>query len=126
VFPGSTTETVRVIWAGESFWSIVTPRSDGETVADDARQSGGTGDQGYPARHAKAKIIALVEGSHLPAKATLQKLGIPRATFYRWCDRYREGGPDALFVSALLRPIRVVTEWANGRRQHRKPSVGAV
>ena len=34
--------------------------------------------------------------SHLPAKRTLDKLGIPRATFYRWYDRYREGGPEAL------------------------------
>ncbi len=33
----------------------------------------------YPASE-KAEINALVEGSHLPAKATLHKLGIPRAT----------------------------------------------
>src|SRR5271154_6316555 len=44
----------------------------------------------------KAEIIALVEQSHLPAKRTLDKLGIPRATFYRWYDRYRAGGPEAL------------------------------
>lgn len=43
----------------------------------------------------KAEIIQLVEQSHLPAKRTLDKLGIPRATFYRWYDRYREGGPEA-------------------------------
>ena len=36
------------------------------------------------------------EQSHLPAKCTLDKLGIPRATFYRWYDRYRDGGPEAL------------------------------
>ena len=41
----------------------------------------------------KAEIIQLVEQSHLPAKRTLDKLGIPRATFYRWYDRYCEGGP---------------------------------
>jgi transposase-like protein len=46
----------------------------------------------YPASE-KAEIIQLVEQSHLPAKRTLDKLGIPRATFYRWYDRYREGGP---------------------------------
>jgi RNA-directed DNA polymerase len=34
----------------------------------------------YPASE-KAKIIALVEKSHLSAKRTLDKLGIPRATF---------------------------------------------
>ncbi len=36
----------------------------------------------YPASE-KAEIIRLVEGSHLPARRTLDKLGIPRATFYR-------------------------------------------
>ena len=49
----------------------------------------------YPASE-KAEIIELVEQSHLPAKRTLDKLGIPRATFYRWYDRYREGGIEAL------------------------------
>src|ERR1700676_4544951 len=49
----------------------------------------------YPASE-KAEIIQLVEQSHLPAKRTLDKLGVPRATFYRWYDRYREGGPEAL------------------------------
>ena len=48
----------------------------------------------YPASE-KAEIIQLVKQSHLPAKRTLDKLGIPRATFYRWYDRYREGGIDA-------------------------------
>ena len=38
----------------------------------------------------------LVEGSHLPTKRTLDKLGIPRTTFYRWYDRYLSGGPEAL------------------------------
>ena len=41
----------------------------------------------YPASE-KAEIIRLVEQSHLPAKRTLDKLGIPRATSYRWYDRY--------------------------------------
>src|ERR1700687_4573043 len=44
----------------------------------------------------KAEIIQLVEQSHLPTKRTLDKLGIPRATFCRWYDQYREGGPEAL------------------------------
>lgn len=59
----------------------------------------------YPASE-KVEIIALVEGSHLPAKATLQKLGIPRATFYRWYDRWREGGPEAL-ADHRSRPDRI-------------------
>ena len=47
----------------------------------------------YPASE-KAELIQLVEQSHLPAKRTLDKLGVPRATFYRYgYDRYREGGP---------------------------------
>jgi putative transposase len=29
-------------------------------------------------------------------RRTLVKLGIPRATFYRWYDLYRTGGPEAL------------------------------
>jgi len=37
----------------------------------------------YPASE-KLEIIQLVEQSPLPARRTLQKLGIPRATFYRW------------------------------------------
>jgi hypothetical protein len=37
-------ETDRVISASEGFWSIVTPRSDDETEADDARRLGGRGD----------------------------------------------------------------------------------
>jgi hypothetical protein len=37
----------------------------------------------YPASE-KAEIIRLVEQSPLPVKRTLEKLGIPRATFYLW------------------------------------------
>ena len=44
----------------------------------------------------KLEIIHTVEGSHLPVKQTLDMLGIPRTTFYRWYDRYVEGGFDAL------------------------------
>jgi putative transposase len=49
----------------------------------------------YPASE-KLEIIRLVEQSHLPVKRTLAKLGIPRATFYRWYDLYQTGGPEAL------------------------------
>jgi len=44
----------------------------------------------------KLEIIRLVEQSPLPVRHTLAKLGIPRATFYRWYDRYSRGGPEAL------------------------------
>ncbi len=49
----------------------------------------------YPAAE-KLEIIRLVEGSPLPVRHTLTKLGIPRATFYRWYNRHRHGGSDAL------------------------------
>jgi putative transposase len=41
----------------------------------------------------KLEIIRLVEPSHLPARRTLQMLG---STFYRWYDRFRSCGPEAL------------------------------
>ncbi len=49
----------------------------------------------YPASE-KLEIIQIVEQSHLSAKWTLDRLGIPRTTFYRWYDRYQSGGPEAL------------------------------
>ena len=49
----------------------------------------------YPAEE-KLEIIEIVERSHLPARRTLDMLGIPRATFHRWYDLWRTGGPEAL------------------------------
>jgi transposase InsO family protein len=49
----------------------------------------------YPASE-KLEIIRLVERSHLPAKRTLEKFGIPRTTFYRWYDRYQALGEAGL------------------------------
>ena len=49
----------------------------------------------YPASE-KLEIIRLVEQSHLSARRTLDKLGIPRSTFNRWHDRFLTGGVDAL------------------------------
>ena len=54
----------------------------------------------------KLEIIRLVEQSHLPARRTLQILGIRPSTFYRWYDRYRAGGPEAL-EDKPSRPDRV-------------------
>ena len=59
----------------------------------------------YPASE-KLEIIRIVEQSHLPAKKTLDQLGIARRTFYRWYDRYVEGGPEAL-EDRPSRPSRV-------------------
>ena len=44
----------------------------------------------------KREIIELVERSSLPVRRTLDKLGIPKSTFYGWYERYREGGDEAL------------------------------
>ena len=44
----------------------------------------------------KIEIIRLVEQSHVPARRTLEKLGIPRSSFYRWYDRRQRGVPEAL------------------------------
>jgi transposase-like protein len=49
----------------------------------------------YPAAE-KLEIIRVVEGSHLPVRRTLARIGMPVTTFYRWYDRYREHGPAGL------------------------------
>ena len=49
----------------------------------------------YPASE-KLEIIQLVEQCHLSVRRTLAQFGIPSTTFYRWYDRYRTGGPEAL------------------------------
>jgi putative transposase len=36
----------------------------------------------------------------------LEQIGIPRSTFYRWCDLYQTGGPEAL-EDCSPRPDRV-------------------
>ena len=59
----------------------------------------------YPASE-KLEIIRIVERSHLPAKQTLDMLGVPRRTFYRWYDRHRLGGDTALKDKAPM-PARV-------------------
>ena len=54
----------------------------------------------------KTEIIRLVEQSPWPARRTLEKLGIPRSSFYRWYDRHQRGGPEAL-ADRPSRPDRV-------------------
>jgi putative transposase len=49
----------------------------------------------YPVSE-KVEIIKLVEQSHLSARKTLEQIGVPRATFYRWYEQYQTGGPEAL------------------------------
>ena len=64
----------------------------------------------------KLEIIRLVEQSPLPMRHTLAKLGIPRATFYRWYDRHGRGGPEAL-NDRSPRPDRVWNRIPDGVRQ---------
>jgi transposase InsO family protein len=59
----------------------------------------------YPASE-KLEIIRLVEQSHLSVRRTLEQIGIPRATFYRWYELYQTGGPEAL-EDRSPRPSRV-------------------
>jgi putative transposase len=49
----------------------------------------------YPASE-KTEIITIVEQSHLSVRKTLEQIGVPRATFYRWYEQYQRGGPEAL------------------------------
>jgi len=44
----------------------------------------------------KMDTIRLVEQSEWPVKRTLDELGVPRSTFYRWYDRYVAEGYDGL------------------------------
>ncbi len=49
----------------------------------------------YPASE-KLEIIRIVEQSHLPVTRTLDRLGIPKTTFYRWYDRHLALGEAGL------------------------------
>ena len=69
----------------------------------------------YPASE-KIEIIRMVEQSHLSVRRTLEKIGIPRATFYRWYDLYRSGGPEALEDRAP-RPCRIWNRIPDAVRQ---------
>ena len=69
----------------------------------------------YPAAE-KLEIIRLVEQSPLPVRHTLVKLGIPRATFYRWYDRHSSGGPAAL-NDRSPRPDRIWNRIPDGVRE---------
>src|ERR1700759_2653443 len=55
----------------------------------------------------KLEIIRTVEQSHLPVRRTLERIGLPRAIFYRCYYRYTTGGPEAL----ADRPSRSERSW---------------
>lgn len=55
----------------------------------------------------KYEIIRLVEDSELGVNRTLQKLNIPKRTFYNWYGRYKESGYDGL----APKKCSVNTQW---------------
>src|SRR5688572_27362913 len=69
----------------------------------------------YPASE-KLESIRMVEQSHLSVRRTLEKIGIPRATFSRWYDVYRSSGPEALEDRAP-RPSRIWNRIPDAVRQ---------
>src|SRR5215467_6851542 len=79
------------------FRGKVSGRADAREPAAEKKHDRGWGGRRmrYSATE-KLEIIHLVEQSPLPARHTLAKLGIARATLYRWYDRYSRGGPEAL------------------------------
>jgi Homeodomain-like domain len=70
---------------------------------------------GYPASE-KLEIVRIVEQSRLPARRTLEQLGIPRRTFCRWYGRHLYGGPEAL-EDRPSAPSRVWNRELTGRLQ---------
>ena len=70
----------------------------------------------YPASE-KLEIIRTIEGSHLPVKQTLDMLGIPRSTFYRWYDLY---GPVAELCRSFNRILCTKGEytWETNQQQN--------
>ena len=68
----------------------------------------------YPASE-KLEIIRLVEQSHLGVGSTLDKLGIPKTTFYRWYDRFLAFG-DAGLEDRNSSPGRVWNRIPDGVR----------
>ena len=77
----------------------------------------------YPAAE-KLEIICTVEGSYLPTRQTLDMLGIPRTTFYRWYDVYLEHGFDGLDDrSPRPKAVRDLPEIIAGVEKHQR--VGA-
>jgi putative transposase len=76
----------------------------------------------------KLETIRLVEHSSLSVRRTLAQLGIPRATFYRWYQRYLARGAGAL-GDGRPAPRRVwnkvpetLTQLSKSPVEHRKAS----
>lgn len=86
-------------------WSKDFMEAGKRRLAGDAARAANTGEVKDLRREARdlKEVVAeqtlelrLVEESHLSARMTLTKLGIPRTTFYRWYDRYLQRGEAGL------------------------------
>ena len=70
-------------------WSKEFLEAGKRRLAGDTARAASTGEVTALRREAR-------ELKKVVAEQTLDKLGIPRTTFYRWYDRYQVGGPEAL------------------------------
>jgi len=68
-----------------------------------------------PPASGKLEIIRLVEQSHLPARRTLEMLGMKPSTFYRWYDRFGSDGPETKRLCIWLK-TKCVHDVANSSR----------
>ena len=59
----------------------------------------------------------------MPVRKTLDKIGIPKTTFYAWLDRYASGGFDAL-EDRKPRPKRVWNRIAEEVRDRTRTGLG--
>ena len=75
----------------------------------------------YPASE-KLEIIRLVE--EFTGGGGRWKIGIPRATFYRWYDLYQTGGPEVL-EDQQPKPDRVWNRIEGDRQRLNSASSGA-
>ena len=71
----------------------------GEPPAQKKRDRGWGGYRMRYSASEKLEIIRTVETSHLPVRRTLDKIGIPKSTFYAWHDCYASGGLDGRWPS---------------------------
>ena len=74
----------------------------------------------YPASE-KTEIIKIVEQSHLSVCKTLEQIGVPRATFYRWYGHYPTGvvNADTAYNSDHLR--QAIAAIGRARRHPQQP-----
>jgi putative transposase len=80
-------------------WSKEFLEAGKRRLAGDTARAASTGEVTALRREAR-------ELKKVVAEQTLDKLGIPRTTFYRWYDRYQTGGLEAL-EDQSLRPLHV-------------------